>query len=157
MYSQKYNCYFQNRIIMFSLPVPTLILLWEIYIFPGLVCLFCCREVCGRILGIYKPSQTHECGHWDWGRAVPRKGIHKWDFLAVHPPTASPPAPPQRLTLPLYYKHIPDDTNLRSVKQWKNKEIKSEPVSYGYFNIKLYDPYMCAILHWNINYCTVWK
>jgi hypothetical protein len=40
MYSQKWNCYFQNRIIMFCLPVPT-IYLWEIYIFPGLVCLFC--------------------------------------------------------------------------------------------------------------------
>ncbi len=26
------------------------------------------------------PSQTHECGNWDWGRAIPRKGIHKWDF-----------------------------------------------------------------------------
>jgi hypothetical protein len=26
-------------------------------------------------------SQTHECGNWDWGRAIPRKGIHKWDFL----------------------------------------------------------------------------
>jgi hypothetical protein len=25
-------------------------------------------------------SWTHECGNWDWGRAVPRKGIHKWDF-----------------------------------------------------------------------------
>jgi len=25
-------------------------------------------------------SQTHECGNWDWGGAVPRKGIHKWDF-----------------------------------------------------------------------------
>jgi hypothetical protein len=25
-------------------------------------------------------SQTHECGNWDWGRAIPRKGIHKWDF-----------------------------------------------------------------------------
>ncbi len=32
MYSQKWNCYFQNRIIMFRLPVPTLIDLWEIYI-----------------------------------------------------------------------------------------------------------------------------
>ncbi len=45
---------FQNRIIIFCLPVPTLIYLWEIYIFPGLVCLFCCREKCGSILGIYK-------------------------------------------------------------------------------------------------------
>ncbi len=25
-------------------------------------------------------SQTHECGNWDWGRAITRKGIHKWDF-----------------------------------------------------------------------------
>ncbi len=25
--------------------------------------------------------QTHVCGNWDWGRAIPRKGIHKWDFL----------------------------------------------------------------------------
>jgi hypothetical protein len=39
---------------MFCLPVPTLIYLWEIYIFPGSVCLFCCREICGKILGIYK-------------------------------------------------------------------------------------------------------
>ncbi len=54
MYSQKWNCYFQNRIIMFCLPVPTLIYLWEIYIFPGLACLFCRREICGLILGIYK-------------------------------------------------------------------------------------------------------
>ncbi len=27
--------YFQNRIIMFCLPIPTLIYLWDIYIFPG--------------------------------------------------------------------------------------------------------------------------
>ncbi len=25
-------------------------------------------------------SETHECGNWDRGRAIPRKGIHKWDF-----------------------------------------------------------------------------
>ncbi len=25
-------------------------------------------------------SQTHECGKCDCGRAIPRKGIHKWDF-----------------------------------------------------------------------------
>ncbi len=51
---QKWNCYFPNRIIMFCLPVPTLLYLWEIYILPGLVCLFCCREICGLILEIYK-------------------------------------------------------------------------------------------------------
>jgi hypothetical protein len=54
MYSQTWNCNFQNRIIMFCLPVPTLIYLWEIYIFPGSVCLFCCRKICGLILGINK-------------------------------------------------------------------------------------------------------
>jgi len=72
--------YFQNRITMFCLPISTLIYLWEIYIFLGSVCLFCCSQVCGQILGIYKRSQTHECGNWDWGRAIPRKGIHKWNF-----------------------------------------------------------------------------
>jgi hypothetical protein len=25
-------------------------------------------------------SQTHECGNWDLGCAIPGKGIHKWDF-----------------------------------------------------------------------------
>ncbi len=34
MYTQKWNYYFQNRIMMFCLPVPTLIHLWDIYIFP---------------------------------------------------------------------------------------------------------------------------
>ncbi len=74
MYSQKWNCYIQHRIIMFCLLVPTLIYLWEIYIFPGSVCQFCCKEISGLILRIYK------CGNWDWGRAIPRKGIHIWDF-----------------------------------------------------------------------------
>ncbi len=54
MFSQKWNCYFQNRIIMFSLPVPSLTYLWEIFIFPCAVCILCCREICGLILGIYK-------------------------------------------------------------------------------------------------------
>ncbi len=38
-----------------------------------------CRKYvdCGPILGIYNRSKTHECGNWDWGRATPRKGIHK--------------------------------------------------------------------------------
>ncbi len=24
-------------------------------------------------------SETHECGNWGWGRAIPRKGIYKWN------------------------------------------------------------------------------
>ncbi len=35
MYSQKRNCYFQNRIILLCLLVPTLIYLREIYTYPG--------------------------------------------------------------------------------------------------------------------------
>ncbi len=27
-----------------------------------------------------KRSQTHECGNWDWDRAIPFLEIHKWDF-----------------------------------------------------------------------------
>ncbi len=30
-----------------------------------------------------KHSQTHECGNWDRGRAIPFLGIHKCDFVAV--------------------------------------------------------------------------
>ncbi len=64
--SQEWNCYFQNRIVMFCLPVPTLIYLWEIYIFPGSVCQFCCREICGPLLGIYKAlTDTFICSQ-EW-------------------------------------------------------------------------------------------
>ncbi len=76
----KLLCPKQNHNVL-CLPVPTLTYLWEIYIFPGLVCLFCCRKICGLILGIYiNRSKTHECGNWDWGRAILWKGIHKKDF-----------------------------------------------------------------------------
>ncbi len=63
------NCYFQNRILMFCLSVPTLIYLGEIYlyiyIFPGSVCLFCCRKYVDRSWEYKNRPQTHECGNWD--------------------------------------------------------------------------------------------
>ena len=39
------------------------------------------NTVCRPILGIQyiNRSQTHKCGNWGWGRAIPRKGIYKWD------------------------------------------------------------------------------
>jgi hypothetical protein len=52
MYSQKWNC--QSRIIIFCLPISTFMYLWAIYIFPGLVCLFCCSQIGRPILEIYK-------------------------------------------------------------------------------------------------------
>ncbi len=44
------------------------------------ICLFWYRKYVDRCWEYINRSQTHECGNWDWGRAVPRKGIHKWDF-----------------------------------------------------------------------------
>ncbi len=81
MYSQKYNCYFQNRIIMFCLPIPTLIYLLEIYTFPGSVCLFCCKKYVDWSWEYINRSQTHKCGNWYWGHAIPRKGIYRCNFL----------------------------------------------------------------------------
>ncbi len=76
--------YFQNRIIMFSLPILTLIYLWEIYLLLGSVCLFCCSQISPDSSWEYiNRSQTHECGNWDWGPTIPRKGIHKGIFVAV--------------------------------------------------------------------------
>ncbi len=43
-------------------------------------------------------SQTHECGNWDWGRAIPFLGIHTWDFVAVCK---------HRLTHVLYRQYTP--------------------------------------------------
>jgi hypothetical protein len=70
--------YFQNRIIMFCLPIPTLIYLWEIYMFPGSVCLFAAAKYVDR--SWEHRSQTHDCRNWDWGRAIPFRGMHKFDF-----------------------------------------------------------------------------
>ncbi len=52
-------CYFQNRIIMFCLPISTFMYLWVIFTFPGLVCLFCCSQIDRPILGIYTVYITH--------------------------------------------------------------------------------------------------
>jgi hypothetical protein len=47
MYCQKRNC-------AALFPIPTFMYLWEIYIFPGSVCLFGCTKICRPILGICK-------------------------------------------------------------------------------------------------------
>ncbi len=38
------------------------------------------QEICKPILGICKSLTDTWMWNWDWGRAIPRKGIHKWDF-----------------------------------------------------------------------------
>jgi len=83
MYSQKWNCYFQNRIIMFCLPVPTLIYdLWEIYIFPGSVCLYSATgKYVDRSWEYLNRSQTHEIG--TEAAQFPEKEYINVIFLAV--------------------------------------------------------------------------
>ncbi len=65
--------YFQNRIIMFYLPIPTLIYLREIYTFPGSVCLFCC-QICRLILGTYESLTDTWMWVSEWGNLL-------FDFL----------------------------------------------------------------------------
>ncbi len=48
IYSQKRNC-------AATVPIPTFMFLCAIYIFLRSVCIFCCRKICGPIVGIYKP------------------------------------------------------------------------------------------------------
>ncbi len=71
MYSQKWNCYYKNIIIMFCLPVTT---------FQDRSAYSAAWKYVDRSWEYITCSQTHECGNWDWGHAIPRKGIHKWDF-----------------------------------------------------------------------------
>ncbi len=53
-----------------------------IYIFPRSNCLFCCRKNrwTKRREYIDRP-QTHGCGNWDWGRAIPFLDMHKSKFI----------------------------------------------------------------------------
>ncbi len=87
MYSQKGNRYFffQNIIKMFCLPVPTLIYsICEKFIyFQDRSVYSTAGKYVDRSWEYINRSQPHECGNWDWGRAIPRKGIHKGVFLAV--------------------------------------------------------------------------
>jgi hypothetical protein len=64
------------------LPISTFMYLWAVYIFPGLVCAFCCNQIGRPIPGIYTVncSQIHECRNWERGCVVLFLEIHESDF-----------------------------------------------------------------------------
>ncbi len=74
------NKYSQKRNIGVAVPISTFMRLWVIYIFSRSVSLFCWRKYVDRSWDYINRSQAHECWSWGWGRAIPRKGIHKGDF-----------------------------------------------------------------------------
>ncbi len=68
--------YSQKRNIGVSVPISIYMCLWANYIFSRWVCVFCWRKYVDQSLEYINRSQTHECGNWGWGRAIPRKGIY---------------------------------------------------------------------------------
>ncbi len=80
MYSQKWNCYFQHRIIMFCLLVLHSYICERFIYFQDRYANSAAGKYVDWSWEYINRSQIHECGNWDWGRAIPSKGIHIWDF-----------------------------------------------------------------------------
>ncbi len=69
-YSQKRNC-------AASVPIPTFMFLWVIYIFLWSVCLFCCRKIGGPNVGIFK-SLTDT---WMWNLGLRPRNYLFWEYI----------------------------------------------------------------------------
>ncbi len=83
----------QNYIVL-SPSSYTLMYLWEIYIFPGSRSAYsaAAKYVYWSWEYVNRSQRHMNCGNWDWRHAIPRKGIHKWDFpCSVAPASPSHP------------------------------------------------------------------
>ncbi len=81
MYSHKCNSYLQNIIIICSVSQFLHSYICERFIhFQDRSAYSAAGKYVDRSWEYINHSQTHECENWEWGRAIPRKGIHKWDF-----------------------------------------------------------------------------
>ncbi len=77
-YSQKRNC-------AASVPISTFLCLWAIYISHNPPAYSAEGKYVDQSWEYINRSQKHECGNWDWGRAIPFQGILKWDFRCSVP------------------------------------------------------------------------
>jgi hypothetical protein len=84
MYSQKWNLYFQNKI---KCSVSQFLHSWICYRFKYFLdrsAYSAARKYVDRSWEYINRSRTHEWGNWDWGHAIPRKGIYiNGIFLSV--------------------------------------------------------------------------
>jgi hypothetical protein len=79
MYSQNWNCaaslFPKQKYNVLSPKSYIHISVRYLYI-SSIVSLFCCSKYVDGSWEYINCSQTHECGIWDWGRAISRKVIH---------------------------------------------------------------------------------
>ncbi len=87
MYSQKWNCALCSAASIFPKQNYNVLSpnsythksVRDLYI-PGSVCLFLLQPNMWTDPRYINRSQTHDCGNWEWGRAIPRKRNKKMGF-----------------------------------------------------------------------------
>jgi hypothetical protein len=75
------NIYSQKRNWAASVLTPICMCLWAFFLYSHDRSAYSAAvKYVDRFWEYLNRSQTHECGNWVWGRAIPFLGIHKWDF-----------------------------------------------------------------------------